>query len=125
MDAKTMFFMTWPYERLNWMTLDQIAKAHDHISQELNASVAPVGTAFQRSRIERPGLDMLGSDREHQSIHGTYLAACVLYASLFGESPQGLAYAPAGVSAQDAVFLQRVAWETVQAWNSLSVQPAK
>jgi len=123
--AKTIFFMTWPYERLNWITLEEIAKAHHDISTALNASVAPVGMAFQRSQAERPGLDMLGRDREHQSIHGTYLAACVIYVSLFGETPQGLAYAPTSVSAKDAAFLQRIAWETVQAWNSLPVPPAK
>jgi hypothetical protein len=77
--AKTMFFMTWPYERLNWITLEEIAEAHDNISTELNASVAPVGIAFQRARVEHPDLDMLGNDKEHESIHGTYLAASVIY----------------------------------------------
>jgi hypothetical protein len=116
--AKTMFFMTWPYKRLNWITLEGIAEAHDNISTELNASVAPVGVAFQRARVERPDLDMLGNDREHESIHGTYLAASVIYASLFGENPQGLSYTPTGVSAEEAAFLQRIAWETVQEWHS-------
>ncbi len=116
--AKTMFFMTWPYERLNWITLEEIAEAHGNISTELNASVAPVGIAFQRARAERPDLDMLVNDKEHESIHGTYLAASVIYASLFGENPQGLGYTPTGVSTQEAAFLQRIAWETVQEWNS-------
>jgi hypothetical protein len=115
--AKTMFFMTWPYERLNWITLEDIAQAHDIISTELNAFVAPVGIAFQRARVERPDLAMLVNDKEHESIHGTYLAASVIYASLFGENPQGLPYTPAGVSAQEAAFLQRIAWETVQEWQ--------
>ena len=116
--AKTMFFMTWPYERLNWITLEEIAAAHRDISTELNASVAPVGIAFQRARTERPDLDMLAGDKEHESIHGTYLAASVIYATLFGENPQGLTYTSPGVSAEEAAFLQRIAWETVQAWNS-------
>jgi hypothetical protein len=115
--AKTMFFMTWPYERLNWIALEQIAEAHGKISKELNASVAPVGIAFQRARAERPDLDMLAKDKEHETIHGTYLAACVIYAALFGENPQGFGYTPPGVSTQEAVFLQRIAWETVQEWN--------
>ena len=117
--AKTMFFMTWPYERLNWITLNEIAEAHDRISTELNASVAPVGISFQRARTERPNLNMLDGDREHESIHGTYLATCVIYASLFAENPQELTYIPAGVSAEEAAFLKRIAWETVQDWNSL------
>ncbi len=116
--AKTMFFMTWPYDRLNWISLEDIAAAHRDISTELNASVAPVGIAFERARAERPDLDMLVGDKEHESIHGMYLAASVLYASLFGDDPQGLPYTPTGVSAEEAAFLQRMAWETVQEWHS-------
>jgi hypothetical protein len=116
--AKTTFFMTWPYERLNWITLEGIVAAHRDISKALNASVAPVGIAFQHAQSERPDLDMLGGDKEHESIHGTYLAACVIYASLFRESPQGLTYTPTGVSTEEAAFLQRIAWKTVQEWYS-------
>jgi len=119
--AKTMFFMTWPYERLNWISLEEIAAAHRDISAELNASVAPVGIAFKRAGTERPDLDMLAGDKEHESIHGTYLAASVIYASLFEEDPQGLPYTTTGVSAEEAAFLQRIAWETVQEWQSAKV----
>jgi hypothetical protein len=124
--AKTMFFMTWPYERLNWITLEEIAAAHRNISMELNASVAPVGNAFHLAQAERPGLDMLVGDKEHESIHGTYLAASVIYASLFRESPQGLTYTPTGVSIEEAAFLQRIAWKTVQEplWAPTLLSPA-
>lgn len=115
--AKTVFFMAWPYDRLNWITLEEIAAVHCDISRELKASVAPVGIAFEHAQAERPDLNMLGGDQEHESIQGMYLAASVIYASLFGESPQGLTYTPPGVSAEEAAFLQRVAWETVQEWN--------
>jgi len=116
--AKTMFFMTWPYERLSWITLEEIVEAHSDISTELNASVAPVGLAFQRALAKRPSLDMLIGDKEHESIHGTYLAASVIYSSLFGESPVGLPYAPTEVSTEESAFLQGIAWETVQKWSS-------
>lgn len=115
--AKTCLFMAWPYERLNWITLEEIDKAHQTASRELGASVAPVGMAFARSLKERPTLPMLGSDKEHESIPGTYLAACVIYATVFQENPQGLAYRPEGVSPEEAKFLQRIAWETVSAWR--------
>lgn len=115
--AKSVFFMAWPYDRLNWIDLDGIAQAHRQISNKFGALVAPVGVAFQRALAERPDLDMLERDREHESIHGTYLAASVIYATVFGESPEGLSYAPRGVSADEAVFLQQVAWKTVQEWQ--------
>jgi len=115
--SKTVLFMAWPYERLNWITLSEIANAHRVIGHELGVPVAPVGMAFQRAMKERPGLAMLGSDKEHESIHGTYLAANVLYATLFGESPNGSTYFPTGVSEEEAVFLQQIAWETLQEWQ--------
>lgn len=117
--SKTMFFMTWAYERLNWVTLEEIVEAHAYIGAELNATIAPVGVAFQRSLEKRSDMAMLLDDKEHESLHGTYLAACVIYSSLFQKSPVGLAYVPTGVSIEESVFLQGIAWETVQEWNDL------
>jgi len=115
--GKTVLFMAWPYERLNWVTQEQIAQAHRDLGKELGVPVAPVGLAFGRALKARPDLAMLGHDREHETIHGTYLAACVIYATVFGESPTGLKYCPAGVSAEEIAFLQGIAWTTVQEWQ--------
>ena len=115
--GQAVLFMAWPYARLNWVSLAQIAQAHRDLGKELGVPVAPVGLAFERALKQRPDLPILGRDREHETIPGTYLAASVIYATLFGESPQGFKYCPAGVSAEAAAFLQRVAWETVQAWQ--------
>jgi len=38
----------------------------------------------------------------------------VVSATLFGKSPVGLGYIPPGVSAEDADYLQRNAWKSVQ-----------
>ncbi len=115
--SRTVLFMAWPYERLNWVTLAEIAQAHRDIGKELGVPVAPVGLAFQRALAERPKLAMLGRDKEHETIHGTYLAANVIHATLFGETPKGFAYCPTGVSAEEAAFLQRIARETVREWQ--------
>jgi hypothetical protein len=115
--GKTVLLMAWPYERLNWVSQSEIAQAHRDLGRELGAAVAPVGLAFQRALAERSTLAMLGPDKEHESIHGTYLAANVIYATLFGESPEGLKYCPEGVSAEESAFLQRIAWQAVQAWR--------
>ena len=116
--GKTVLLMAWPYERLNWVSQSEIAKAHRDLGSELKAPVAPVGLAFQRALTERPTMAMLGRDKEHETTHGTYLAASVVYATLFDESPEGFKYYPAGVSAEEAAFLQRIAWQTVQAWRT-------
>ena len=115
--GRTALFMAWPYERLKWVGLDQIEQAHRAISKELSLPVAPVGAAFRRSLETRPGLAMLGPDREHETIHGTYLAASVIYAVVLGVNPTGLPYCPEGVSAEEASFLQGIAWSTVKDWQ--------
>jgi len=115
--AKTMFFMTWPYERLNWITLDEIVTAHKDISAELNSLVAPVGIAFQQASEEQPELAVLIDDKEHESIYGIYLAACVIYSTLFGESSEGLTFVPPEISAEESMILQKIAWETIQKWS--------
>lgn len=115
--SRTALFMAWPYERLNWIGLPEIVQAHRELVRELKIPVAPVGSAFARALAERPSLSMLGGDKEHETIHGTYLAACVIYATMYGETPVGFGYCPKGVSTEEAGFLQRIAWEAVKAWR--------
>lgn len=120
--AEPVFFMAWSFEVewFAWITMEEIAQAHRDIAMELDADVAPVGLAWQRATEERPELDMYDRDGVHPSIHGTYLAVNVVYATIFGESPVGLAYLPVmgGVTEEEAVFLQRIAWETVQEFQA-------
>jgi len=131
--AEPVLFMAWSYERLGWITMEEIARAHRDIATELGVDVAPVGLAWQRAMKERPDLDMYGSDREHPSIYGTCLTLYVLYATIFGQSPVGLSYQFADKIDRDSVeqerkqwditkdevaFLQRIAWEAVQEYQA-------
>ena len=115
--SKLVLFMAWPYERLNWISLEEIVAAHKTIAQQLNATVAPVGIALNRSLRLRPQMAMLGKDKEHESVHGTYLASCVIYATLFNKSPKGVRYWPEGITKQEARYLQGLAWKTVLDWK--------
>ncbi len=115
--GKTVLFMAWPYERLNWVSLETIAEAHKTIGRELGIPVAPVGLAFRNALRARPAFAMLGPDHEHETIHGSYLPAAVLYATIFGVNPEGLTYSPEGVSVEESTFLQAIAWKTIQDWN--------
>ena len=115
--SKLVLFMAWPYERLNWISLDEIVAAHKTIAKQLNATVAPVGIALDRSLRIRPQMAMLGKDMEHESVHGTYLASCVIYSTLFNKSPKGVSYWPEGITKTDARYLQGLAWKTVKDWK--------
>jgi hypothetical protein len=115
--ARTALFMAWPYQRLNWVSLEQIEEAHRTVGREHGIPVAPVGSAFHQSLLTQPSLAMLGGDREHETIHGTYLAACVILATVTGINPVGSTYHPAGISSAEAAHLQNIAWTSVQNWN--------
>jgi len=115
--SNSLLYMAWPYERLNWIDLHQITAAHQFISKKLQIPVAPVGIAFENALKANPSIAMLGPDKEHASIHGTYLAICVIYATIFQESPLGYTYFPIGVSKEEATFLQEIAWKTVKNWK--------
>jgi hypothetical protein len=57
-------------------------------------------------------------DGVHSNIHGTYLASCVFYACLFGESPEGIDYTPDPImTPAERTALQKTAWETVLLYN--------
>jgi len=119
-EAETVLFMSWPWKSDNvptavWTTLQVIAKAHRDLSSELEAPVAPVALAFAQALEQRPDLALVDQDWTLTEA-ATYLAACVVYATLFGESPVNDVYIPVNMSSDDALFLQEVAWETVMSW---------
>jgi len=91
-------------ERLNQGYMD--------IAQELSIGVVPVGPAWKTAHERKPELGLWSGDGIHPAPAGTYLAACVFYCTIYGESPEGLAYR-ADSSVGDARFLQQVAAETV------------
>ena len=118
--ARSVFFMAWDYERLGWISMDEIMAEHSTMSGKLGAEVAPVGMAWYQAMNERPELDMYGKDREHPSAYGTHLSLLVIYATIYGESPEGLDYAPptdSGITAEEDAFLRRIAGQAVRTWK--------
>jgi hypothetical protein len=96
--------------------------AYFRIARELNASVAPIGMAWKKALADDPNLVLYQSDRSHPTPTGSYLAACVFYATLFDKSPLGLPgelkkwpWVLVRVAPDEAKRLQEVAWQTVQA----------
>ena len=113
--AKTIFYMTWArfHEPENQLA---ITRAYDAIAKDLNALVARVGPARERVLEQRPDLKLHMEDRSHPTPAGTYLAACVFYATITGDSPEGLPATVTTASGKtitldpaDAKVLQRAA----------------
>jgi hypothetical protein len=95
--------------------------AYFDIAKNLNAAVAPVGMAWKKALVADPALVLHQSDKSHPNPTGSYLAACVFYATLFDKSPVGLpgelrkgARVLVRVAPDEAKQLQEVAWQAVQ-----------
>jgi hypothetical protein len=119
--AETMFFMTWGSawkiadDRFDDFVAEQalITAAYQTIAQELDALLAPAGIAFETSLRHRRDLFLWkDNDYLHANHRGTYLGACVVYALIFRESPEGLGYRD-GLAEDTARFLQGIAAEVV------------
>jgi hypothetical protein len=115
--SRPVLMMAWSYQRLGWISMAEIARAHRDAANELQVDVAPVGLAWERSTKQRPDLNLFVADREHPSIYGTYLATLVVYSTVFGDSPIALSYVPRGVTRDAGSALRRIAWEAVQEYR--------
>ncbi len=82
--------------------------------------VAPVGQAFALSLKKHPELILHAEDKHHASALGSYLAALVLYATLFQDSPVGAVASFPGVEIDpaEALKLQQIAEEVTSPLRS-------
>ena len=90
-DAVIFFEATWAYPGNNcggFSSLENfdamMDKGTSAIAKATGCIVSPIGKAFAISRAERPDIDLLGPDRKHQSIYGSYLKTCVDYLMIYG-----------------------------------------
>ena len=118
--AEVALYMTHAYvepdQRYEPGQIDKIRKTYVPVGNELSALVIPVGEAFERAYEQRPEIVLHETfDGTHPSMLGTYLAACVVYQSLYGQSVVGIDYDYFGeVDEASAEFLRRIADETVR-----------
>jgi hypothetical protein len=114
--AEPMFFLTWAH-RDGWQQYGMadyssmqaaIDDGYLTIAAEEKAAVAPVGYAWWTLLGREPGAGLWESDGSHPTVEGTYLAACVFYATIFRQSPKGLDY-HAGLPDDEAATVQETA----------------
>ena len=123
--SETMFYMTWGRKNGDASScavyppmctyLGMQKGIHDNylqMTQDLKAVVAPVGVAWKEIRDSLPSIDLYSPDESHPSVAGSYLAACVFYASIYHRNPDGNSYI-SSLSAADAQRLQYYAGKVV------------
>jgi hypothetical protein len=85
---------------------ERVNRCYLEMAMDNHALIAPVGEIWKTIRERRPDLDIY-SDNIHPNMTGTYLAACVFYATFFG-SPTTGSSVPHSVNPASAEFFQTV-----------------
>lgn len=123
-EAKTVFYMTWGHKYGTTHKIENypIAYTYEGMQERIkttylemtyrnNAICAPVGMAWQRVREERADYQLYNQDLSHPSPLGSYLAANVIYTTLFPTQYQ-TSYT-AGFAPEVAEYIQQTAQQTV------------
>jgi len=116
-DARIIFYLTWAREHIPDMQKGLNA-TYFAAAKETKSEVAPTGIAWEAARKANPELKLYTGDKSHPNAAGTYLTACVFYATIFDADPTGLPGAVARLSNEQAKELQTVAWQTVNSFKA-------
>jgi FOG: PKD repeat len=137
--GEVMFMMTWGYKNGDASNCafhppictyagmqNELRFSYMKMAKDNNSNVAPVGAAWKVVRDSFPAIELYSPDNSHPSVSGSYLEACVLYASIFHKSPMGANYT-AGINAGDAANLQYiadiVALDSLEKWQEYGNYP--
>ncbi len=110
--SKTALYLTWARQNAP-ETQQAITDAYTAIGEELGSTIIPVGVAWQNFLGQHRAPALHDKDQSHPSFAGSYLAACVFFAVLFGENPVGITCDVKGLTQAEAESLQKTAWATV------------
>jgi hypothetical protein len=135
--SKIIFCMPWAFEDgMTWKQgwdddFDAMqAKIYANTirySDEIGYTIAPVGWAWSKILTEKnyPLHYLHMSDWNHPNEKGTYLMACVLYATIYQESASGNSFY-SSISAEEAQHFQELAskivLENLSLWNITPIQ---
>ncbi len=113
----TLLYMTWGRQNSEKYPYDEMQAgltfAYDSLARKYGTEVSPVGVAWKKVRDDGDPINLYNADGTHPSYAGSYLAACVFYATIFHESPVGLSFT-GNVSSAMAEYLQKCAFESYQ-----------
>jgi hypothetical protein len=130
-DSRTVYMMPWAFEDgMTWVEgmtdtyQDMQQKIYDNTlrwADSVEISVAPVGWAWYDVLAGDPPLHYLHlPDWNHPNLHGSYLSASVIFATVFVESVENVAYY-GGLEQSEAEAFQEVAsrlvLDSLELWN--------
>ncbi|MEM7038673.1 MAG: PKD domain-containing protein [Bacteroidota bacterium] len=129
--SEPLFFMTWGRENgdaqncPNWPPVctflgmaGQLRMSYLNMANWNNATVAPAGVAWVEARNRDPQISLYTGDGSHPNYTGSYLTACVFYATMYRKAPTALNFY-GSLDTATATFLQTVAEDVV--FDSLDI----
>ncbi len=107
--ARPIIFENWPHDARE-SDAPAMHATYLKVQQEIGGDLAPIGPAWLLCRRLHPEIELY-VDEKHPTVAGTYLAACVLYKTLYHQPATGLPTIIAGLDlAPDiAATLQKIA----------------
>jgi hypothetical protein len=113
--ARPALYQVWPTSDRQ-MDFARANESYRLAASDVNGILFPVGEAWLATQRIDPTTPLYAFDGLHPSVEGSYLAALVMYAVLYGKSPEGLPATlrlrsgePFSVSPRIASVLQRAA----------------
>lgn len=110
--AEPILFMSWPYKNKK----DMVFELREEFIKAANANdilLVPAGEAFHNLNLTHPEIDLYTPDMRHPSAEGTYLAAAVVFGTLFKKKTEGNKNIM-NLNPEDALKIQKIADETVK-----------
>lgn len=114
-NAKPAFYMTWGrkdgLEELSFKDMNsELESAYSKVADQNKGLLIPIGSVWGKviEENENFGLKLWDKDGSHPSYIGSYLNACIFYATFFNESPVGLWHDQEEISNEDAEIVQKI-----------------
>lgn len=123
--ATPVLFVTWPRKHRPELQT-RITEIYTATAKDIKALLAPVGPTWEMVLAKDSNLELFHQDGSHPSPLGSYIGACVFYSVFCKKSPDGLmrtvyarpapgAHSPViTLPKEQAAFLHKVVWQTVQ-----------
>lgn len=106
--AEMVLYMTWA-RKTEPQNQKRLADAYNEIGKEFDATVVPVGIAWQNLLASHDEPILHDKDGSHPTLAGLYLAACTFFATLFGGEPAMLETEMVEITIDERNLLQRIA----------------
>ena len=112
-----------PHEDTNPQMINNIKQMYIDAGNKNDALIIPVGIAFEKAYKAQKNIQLHKHyDGTHPNILGTYLASCVVFASITHLSPLNIQYSYYDkIRKEDKEFLQNIAKETVEDFYNIDL----